>query len=176
MGVLHSNGLYVSIQNVKGLTKKCTLCRKRKNIISSFYKCRNYWHSQCKKCFRERVKIWMLRKFGTTNQRKIPKYASQIRERDKQYQKKKRARLQGYKTEEYRKWREKNPEAYEAHKKFNSIRKKIKRLPCYKCGEIYKVHGHHPDYSKPFEVIWVCSIHHKEIHKPTNNKNQKLNK
>lgn len=40
---------------------------------------------------------------------------------------------------------------------------KIKRQPCNKCGDL-KTHGHHHDYSKPLDVIWLCSMHHKEIH------------
>jgi len=27
------------------------------------------------------------------------------------------------------------------------------------------IHGHHEDYSKPFEVIWLCRFHHKERHR-----------
>ena len=41
---------------------------------------------------------------------------------------------------------------------------KLKRLSCAKCGEL-KVQGHHPDYSKPLEVIWLCGVHHRELHK-----------
>ena len=40
---------------------------------------------------------------------------------------------------------------------------KLKKEPCKVCGNS-KVHGHHEDYSKPLEVIWLCSIHHKAIH------------
>lgn len=35
---------------------------------------------------------------------------------------------------------------------------------CEKCGEIYDVHAHHQDYSKPLEVIWLCGKHHNEEH------------
>lgn len=37
------------------------------------------------------------------------------------------------------------------------------RESCY-CGEI-KVEGHHPDYSKPLEVIWACKKHHAMLDK-----------
>jgi hypothetical protein len=40
---------------------------------------------------------------------------------------------------------------------------KIKRLPCEKCGN-EKSQGHHQDYSKPLEVIWLCDLHHKKAH------------
>lgn len=41
-------------------------------------------------------------------------------------------------------------------------RGKIQRQPCEICGE--HAEGHHPDYSKPYEVRWLCSRHHKRIH------------
>lgn len=26
------------------------------------------------------------------------------------------------------------------------------------------VHAHHPDYSRPLDVVWLCSSHHREAH------------
>lgn len=40
---------------------------------------------------------------------------------------------------------------------------KIKKKICDVCGK-NKVHAHHPDYSKPLEVIWLCTEHHYQIH------------
>lgn len=37
--------------------------------------------------------------------------------------------------------------------------KRIIKLPCQVCGNT-KSEGHHPDYSKPFEVEWLCREHH----------------
>lgn len=39
-----------------------------------------------------------------------------------------------------------------------------KKQPCQVCGTTKWIHGHHPDYSKPLEVIWLCAKHHKEEH------------
>lgn len=40
---------------------------------------------------------------------------------------------------------------------------KVKKLPCRVCGDV-KSEGHHEDYSKPFDVIWLCKVHHAEVH------------
>lgn len=43
---------------------------------------------------------------------------------------------------------------------------KIQRPPeCQVCSVTDDLHGHHEDYSKPLEVIWVCSACHVFIHK-----------
>lgn len=39
---------------------------------------------------------------------------------------------------------------------------KLIKQPCEVCGEI-NVHAHHDDYSKPFEVRWLCRKHHREL-------------
>ena len=40
----------------------------------------------------------------------------------------------------------------------------VKPKNCEKCGEIKKLHGHHEDYSKPLDVIWLCPVCHKKTH------------
>lgn len=49
-------------------------------------------------------------------------------------------------------------------------RMKIIKKPCEICGDI-KVEGHHKDYTKPLDVIWLCRKHHKELHKKERTKN-----
>ena len=39
----------------------------------------------------------------------------------------------------------------------------IESKPCIVCGR--EAEAHHPDYNKPLEVIWLCSQHHRELHK-----------
>lgn len=49
----------------------------------------------------------------------------------------------------------------------NAIKKGIiQRRPCIKCSNPNS-QGHHPDYSKPLEVVWLCQLHHSEEHKKT---------
>lgn len=57
------------------------------------------------------------------------------------------------------------PEKVKARKAFyNAVYSgKLKKYPCEKCGSS-KAHGHHEDYSKPFDVTWLCPKHHAERH------------
>lgn len=36
---------------------------------------------------------------------------------------------------------------------------------CERCGSEGKTHGHHEDYSKALEVIWLCPQHHADRHR-----------
>jgi hypothetical protein len=40
---------------------------------------------------------------------------------------------------------------------------RLVRKPCEVCGEP-KSEGHHEDYHKPLEVVWLCRRHHKLAH------------
>lgn len=63
------------------------------------------------------------------------------------------------------KWQNENPEAYKCHyTTHNAIRDgKIIRQPCRICGN-KKSHAHHWDYSKPFDIDWLCAVHHSAEH------------
>jgi len=58
------------------------------------------------------------------------------------------------------------PEKKKAHRAVSYALEsgKLKRLSCEVCGK-EKAHAHHENYSKPLDVIWLCSVHHSEIHK-----------
>lgn len=44
----------------------------------------------------------------------------------------------------------------------NAIRRgKLIRLPCEVCKNP-KSEAHHKDYNKPFEIEWLCRIHHRQ--------------
>lgn len=42
--------------------------------------------------------------------------------------------------------------------------KLVKPTVCSRCPETNRIEGHHPDYSKPLEVIWLCDPCHKHEH------------
>ena len=39
---------------------------------------------------------------------------------------------------------------------------------CYNCEKIGKVEGHHDDYSKPYDVVWLCKRCHNTLHRKQN--------
>lgn len=61
---------------------------------------------------------------------------------------------------------EKYPERRSAHIAVgNAVRDgKLFKQPCFICGST-KVEAHHPDYSAPLDVVWLCKPHHEEVHK-----------
>jgi len=40
----------------------------------------------------------------------------------------------------------------------------VKAERCEACGSREYLIGHHPDYDKPLEVLWVCSGCHRKLH------------
>jgi len=62
-------------------------------------------------------------------------------------------------------WAAKHPERRAASFAVsNAVRDgKLLKLPCLVCG-VEKVEGHHPDYSRPLDVVWLCNPHHREVH------------
>lgn len=63
-------------------------------------------------------------------------------------------------------WDKANPHKKKAATTVNNRKKrgKIDALPCWTCGDP-KAEAHHPDYSMPLDVVWLCRKHHTELHK-----------
>lgn len=95
------------------------------------------------------------------------------------YRDKNREKLRIYNREYNRLYRQKNgykneynsigryPEKQRAREILRNeiIQGRIKRQPCEVCGKKDYIHAHHSDYSKPLEIMWLCSVHHAEQHK-----------
>ena len=67
-----------------------------------------------------------------------------------------------------RKYKIKNKEKLKTHYlvlKALKEGKLIKPKKCEKCKKIGEVHGHHENYNKPYDVIWLCRECHGFIHR-----------
>lgn len=64
-----------------------------------------------------------------------------------------------------KRFKKKFPEKYRAHRllQYHVKQGNIIKQPCSVCGDP-KSFGHHTDYSKPLEVIWLCRKHHRAEH------------
>ena len=71
----------------------------------------------------------------------------------------------GYSTQKKKEWYERNRDRLKVRDRVRYALKvgKLVKQPCAECGEL-EVEGHHPDYSRPLDVIWLCRKHHMEIH------------
>ncbi len=67
-------------------------------------------------------------------------------------------------------WAERNPEKIKAQNAVgNAVRDgKLSRQPCVVCGSTDS-EGHHEDYGKLLDVVWLCPAHHAARHKELRN-------
>lgn len=45
------------------------------------------------------------------------------------------------------------------------LRGELVRDPCIICGSDHRIHGHHEDYARPLDVLWLCAAHHTGAHR-----------
>ncbi len=57
--------------------------------------------------------------------------------------------------------------ACNVHEKMRARKNALKMFPeacpCAICGDL-EAERHHPDYSKPTKIVWLCKRHHEELH------------
>lgn len=125
--------------------------------------------SFCKDCVRDRV-----HKHRLENLERIRKYdrnrpnAKERIKKEREDIKNNKERYKRY-TENKRKWDNKNKHKKNAHAKVKSAVDRgllIKPNACQICGKTNcEIQGHHHDYSKPLDVIWVCTECHGKLHR-----------
>lgn len=150
--------------------RTCNRCKEEKDL-TDFYKHKKMkegYLNICKDCKREYAKEQFHK--NMLNPKWAAKEKERTRERNKRlnYTQKYKAKTeeQKKKVNEYKKrWIKKNPEKRRAHVMVgNALRSgKLIRQTCEICGD-KKTHAHHEDYTKPLDVIWLCSKHHREVH------------
>lgn len=62
-------------------------------------------------------------------------------------------------------WRKAYPDRWQAQIALNNAVGDgvVKPHPCWVCRK--KAQAHHPDYSRPLDVVWLCPQHHKAAHR-----------
>lgn len=136
--------------------KQCSACKIIKDL--SFFPKNKHskdgLHNACKECRRAINKKWR------EDNREHKK------NQDKDYRIKNPEKFRQYVA----RWRLKSPEKVEAHAEVKKAIQDgiLKPQSCLLCGSNTKIEGHHPCYSKPLEVIWVCRSCHKVLHKKSN--------
>lgn len=105
----------------------------------------------CKACHRERMRV-----------RRLLNPAVQAYDRERHQRPERRL----WAAEESRRWRMEHPDAYRAQTAVsNAVRDgRLKKEPCSLCAATANIHGHHRDYAKPLEVVWLCAKCHHRLH------------
>ena len=143
----------------KPLDKRCSTCRQLKPLAAF---CRRKpkggrykdgYSGQCKDCLYAPTRLWR-----KTERGRIMQLACNKRRKERAPDK---CKAEAYRATKRN--RIKFPEAYRARWMVrNAIRDgKLTRKPCF-CGA--PAEAHHEDYSKPLEVDWLCTKHHKVHH------------
>jgi hypothetical protein len=134
--------------------KRCFKCGEVKNL-DMFYRHKQMADghlNKCKECTKNDVK---LDRINSPNAREYDKK----RWRDNQDRRQKvsiRSKL----------WCKNEPNKRQAQNKVNNAVRdgRLIKTPCVVCGATHMIHGHHEDYSKPLDVIWLCAVHHQQHH------------
>lgn len=157
--------------------KTCVECREFRSV-DCFYKHKGMKDgrlNKCINCVKARVSKYRQKNIEAVRAYDRARGNRQTDEYRRDYRNK-NSEILNAKQREYRKripdklrvWaknsKNKHPEKIKARRKLGRAKKSgvIIPQPCRDCGAD-KVHGHHPDYSKPLEVVWLCpSCHSKE--------------
>lgn len=132
--------------------KRCIDC-KRLRQLKFFHKekhIKSGYRNQCRDCRNIRV---------TLNQRKnydpVKEHVNYLKRK-----------LSGKSAESNKRSRKRWPQKFKARELLQAKVRSgvILRLPCEKCGK-RKTQAHHPDYSRPLDVRWLCVKHHGEVHR-----------
>lgn len=131
--------------------KACTHCSTQKPVTEYYLMSNGGPSGICKDCHKARMKVRRL-----TNPR-VQEY-DQLR-----YQNPERREFGRLSA---KRWRAAHPDAYRAQTAVNNALRdgRLKKSPCAICGTQKNVQGHHKDYSRPLDVVWLCAQCHHRVH------------
>ncbi len=136
--------------------RTCRKCGQRKNAAE-------FWGSfkRCKDCINKRTATPGARRaHGAICNRHSERHRESLRAAGRRYYRHNTERMNEYASKQTTTLKGIARQALQKAVQNGEIAKPSK---CEKCnGEfpLFKIHGHHPDYTKPLEVIWLCSICH----------------
>ena len=134
--------------------RKCNLCWVYKELNNNNWAKNSHWFMwylwRCKEC----------RKKLSTTEEERAKF--RIRDRNRYYNNPQRRAYMYKLISERRKLKKYD----HIHLKTSRHIKKLWLRPdtCQFCGSKNRIVAHHPDYLKPFEIVFCCDICHKKIH------------
>jgi hypothetical protein len=132
--------------------------------------CAGALFKQCSKCHQalalEKFHVNRRSKDGKT---RVCKKCAKARYQEKRNELLAYQKAYNAKSRQRQKWKLENPEKVKAH---NAVHRAIKsgrliKKPCVVCGDTNS-QGHHEDYSKSLDVVWLCDKHHKAAHESDN--------
>jgi hypothetical protein len=134
------------------MNKQCTSCKQHKPN-SNFQKraaSKDGLTASCKECLKERDK----NRYSKERDRRIKMHKTYMQTA---------AGKNAHKLA-IKKWQGKHPRRRAANITLNNAihTGKVQKHPCWVCGE--KAEAHHPDYSEPLLVVWLCRPHHMAAH------------
>lgn len=159
--------------------KTCKLCGIEKEY-EEFPRHKSYkdgYYSRCKKCNYALEKKW--RQENQDKKREIrtryrSKSREKIREQDREFYKAHKEKRKEYQLKDAHENRHKQ-ECYIQYRKAIRDGILVRSSVCQICSaENCKIDGHHHDYSKPLDVIWICKGCHMKIHHSTSNHAERL--
>lgn len=150
--------------------KICKKCKEEKSK-ADFYKHKagaDGLFGKCKECIKEAVRINRKKNHEYYKEYDKKRYQEdpRVRTRHKRYWATDAGKSSMNKSRE--KWIVDNPKKIKVYNKVNNaVRdgKLIKPDKCQSCKNEGRLEGHHEDYSKPFDVMWLCNLCHTKIHR-----------
>lgn len=152
------------------MTKRCTACLVVKEL-DEFHNEKSKKDGRkniCKDCINKQTK-----EYRNKNKKRVlsnaKKYRVNNKEKIKEYKIKNPEKHRGSvekANKRSRRWEVGNKEKKRAHDAVARAIKsgKLLRQPCSVCSRTCDVEGHHEDYTKVLEVVWLCPQHHSDVH------------
>lgn len=121
-----------------------------------------FWRDHEKR-LQQGAKSYHKHKNEIAKRRKIKRITPEGRKKEAQRQRKWREKNKEKYINHVRKWQKTNKIKHNAHQMVHRAVERgflIRKEYCERCNMKCKTEGHHEDYKKPLEVIWLCRLCH----------------